>query len=105
MHHITAYGGAKGDGHLPFQQAIMQSASIHNPTQSRFLEEQTVQSFLAAANVTTIEEARQFPSEVLMAANKDIIRVAPFGLYIFRECRREIYTFNVFYKKKARTND
>jgi cholinesterase len=85
MHHITAYGGAKGVGQLPFQQAVMQSASIHNPTQSKLLEEQVFQSFLDAAGVSTLDEARQLPSETLQLANKKIIFSAPFGLYIFRK--------------------
>ena len=84
MHHITAYGGAKGEGQLPFQQAIMQSASIHNPTQSKLLEEQVFQSFLDAAGVSTLDEARGLPSETLQMANKKVIFSAPFGLYIFR---------------------
>jgi carboxylesterase type B len=85
MHHIAAYGGAQGPGRLPFQQAICQSAAIHNPTRSPLLEDQTLQLFLHAANVSTITEARELPSDVLMRANKDVVRVAPYGLYIFRK--------------------
>ena len=85
MHHITAYGGAKGDGQLPFQQAVLQSASIHNPTRSKLLEEQVFQSFLDAAGVSTLDKARQLPSETLQIANKKVIYSAPFGLYIFRK--------------------
>ena len=85
LHHITAYGGAKGPGQLPFQQAVTQSASIHNPTQSKLLEEQVFQSFLDAAGVGTLDEARQLPSETLQLANKKIIYSAAFGLYIFRK--------------------
>jgi carboxylesterase type B len=87
MHHIAAYGGAQGPGQLPFQQAICQSAAIHNPTKSPALEDQTLELFLDAANVSTIQEARGLSSDVLMAANKDVIRTAPYGLYIFRELR------------------
>lgn len=87
MHHITAYGGSKGEGQLPFQQAVMQSASIHNPTQSKLLEEQIFQSFLDAAGVRSLEEARSLPSETLQMANKKIIYSAPYGLYIFRMSR------------------
>jgi len=87
MHHITAYGGTKGPGQLPFQQAVLQSASIHNPVQSKLLEEQLFQSFLAAANVTTLDEARLLPSETLQIANKEVIYSAAFGLYNFRKYR------------------
>jgi cholinesterase len=86
MHHITSYGGSKGTGQLPFQQAVLQSASIHNPVQSKLLEEQVFQSFLAAANVSTLDEARLLPSETLQLANKKIIYPAAFGLYVFRKC-------------------
>jgi cholinesterase len=65
MHHITAYGGAQGPGKLPFQQVVLQSASVHNPVQYKLLEEQLFQTFLAAASVDTLDEARQLPSETL----------------------------------------
>jgi len=88
MHHITAYGGTKGPGQLPFQQAVMQSASVHNPVQSKLLEEQVFQSFLAAANVSTLDEARLLPSLTLQLANKKVINspvTSAFGLYTFRK--------------------
>jgi cholinesterase len=91
MHHITAYGGAQGPGKLPFQQAVMQSASVHNPVQSKLLEEELFQTFLAAAGVDTLDEARQLPSETLQLANKEVIYGAPFGLYIFRKQNSIVY--------------
>lgn len=84
MHHITAYGGKQGPGKLPFQQAILQSPSIHNPTKSSKLEDDTFQSFLDAANVTTLDEARELPMEDLQLANKMVINGSPYGLYTFR---------------------
>ncbi|KAH8649248.1 carboxylesterase family protein [Xylariales sp. PMI_506] len=84
MYHIAAYGGSQGPGHLPFQRAVCQSASVHNPTSSKDLEDQVLNQFLDAANVTSINEARELSTEVLMAANKDVVRVAPFGLYTFQ---------------------
>ncbi|KAF8865650.1 carboxylesterase family protein [Acephala macrosclerotiorum] len=84
MHHITAYGGKQGQGKLPFQQAVIQSPSIHNPTKSPELENQLTKSFLDAAGVKTIDEAREISSEVLMIANKKVIAPAAFGLYIFQ---------------------
>ncbi|CZR61889.1 related to cholinesterase [Phialocephala subalpina] len=84
MHHITAYGGKQGPGKLPFQQAIIQSPSIHNPTKSPELEDELTKSFLDAAGVTTLDEARELSSEALMVANKKVIAPAAFGLYIFQ---------------------
>ncbi|KAE8452254.1 hypothetical protein EG329_000954 [Mollisiaceae sp. DMI_Dod_QoI] len=84
MHHITAYGGKQGVGKLPFQQAILQSPSMHNPTKSPILEDKLFKSFLDAANVTTIDEARNLSSEALQIANKKIISSSAFGLYTFQ---------------------
>jgi cholinesterase len=91
MHHITAYGGAQGPGKSPFQQVVLKSASVHNPVQSKFLEEQLFQTFLAAAGVDTLDEARQLPSETLQLANKKVIYNAPFWLYIFCKQNSNIY--------------
>jgi len=106
MHHITAYGGAKGPGQLPFQQAVLQSASIHNPVQSKVLEEQLFQSFLAAANVTTLDEARLLPSETLQIANKQVIYPAAFGLYNFRKTLLLLFTglFSRYHRTDRRWN-
>lgn len=85
MHHIAAYGGEQGPGKLPFQRAICQSASVHNPTSSKELEDDVTRQFLTAANVTSINDARGLTTEALMAANKAVVFVAPYGLYTFRE--------------------
>ncbi|KAF2101226.1 alpha/beta-hydrolase [Rhizodiscina lignyota] len=84
MHHIAAYGGERGPGHLPFHQVICQSAALHNPTSAGYLEDDVTRQFLAAANVCSIDEARKLTSEALMAANKAVVRVAPYGLYTFQ---------------------
>jgi carboxylesterase type B len=84
MHHITAYGRA-GRWAFAVSASCLQSASIHNPTQSKLLEEQVFQSSLDAAGVSTLDEARQLPSETLQLANKKVIYSAAFGLYIFRK--------------------
>ncbi|GME44628.1 putative carboxylesterase family protein [Neofusicoccum parvum] len=65
MHHITAYGGT---AKAPFQQAIPQSPAWL-PFSSLYGQEQTFQSFLTAAGVSSLEEARQLTSEQLIAAN------------------------------------
>jgi carboxylesterase type B len=85
MYHIAAHGGSKDFGNLPFQQAICQSAAMHNPIQSPLLEDQVFQLYLNAANVSTVDELRNLSSDALMRANKDVVRTAPFGLYIFRK--------------------
>lgn len=87
MHHIAAYGGEQGSGHLPFKQAVCQSASVHNPTSAKKLEDEVLNQFLEAANVSTIDEARNLSSAALMAANKAVVYVAPYGLYTFRQLR------------------
>lgn len=65
LHQLTAYGGAVP---APFQQAIPQSAGFSlNP--SSYYQEEIFQEFLRTLDVETIEEARQLPSRVLVAAN------------------------------------
>jgi len=66
MHQITAYGGNKGK--VPFQQAIPQSPGFA-PIVSNQQQETTLNSFLALANVSSIEQARQLPFETLLVAN------------------------------------
>ncbi|KAJ5638973.1 uncharacterized protein N7484_006835 [Penicillium longicatenatum] len=66
MHQITAYGGKGGPSR--FQQAILQSpAWVPMPDTKQ--PEQTLQNFLQLLNVSTLDEARQLPSETLIAAN------------------------------------
>lgn len=66
MHQMTAYGGNAGPS--PFQQAIVQSPGWV-PIVDDMQQEQTLQQFLGILNVSTIEEARQLPTEKLIAAN------------------------------------
>lgn len=66
MHQITAYGGNAGPS--PFQQAIVQSPGWV-PVVDDMQQEQTLQQFLGILNVSTIEKARQLPTEKLIAAN------------------------------------
>lgn len=66
MHQITAYGGNYGQS--PFQKAIVQSPGwVPLPDEEQ--QETTLQQFLGIANVNTIEEARNLPTEKLIAAN------------------------------------
>jgi len=50
MHQITAYGGLRGK--VPFQQAILQSPGFQ-PYPGNWQQDQVLQSYLAALNVTT----------------------------------------------------
>ena len=80
IHHITAYGGLKGPA--PFAQAIPQSpAWLNMPGIAQ--QEDIFQSFLAQLNVTSIQEARKLPSDVLIQANADIVAASPYGRYTF----------------------
>jgi len=81
MHQITAFGGSKGPA--PFQQAIPQSPGWL-PLTSRTQQETVFQRFLSILNVTSIEQARQLPSEAVILAN--IIQVgldSPYGSFTF----------------------
>ena len=78
LHQITAYGGVKA----PFQQAILQSPAfipkpLINQTETAFEE------FLAAANVSTLEEARTLDTSVLQLANKITQAKAFYGTFTF----------------------
>lgn len=76
MHQVTAYGGNRGP--VPFQQAILQSPGWY-PIPSDEQQEDTLQDFLGILNVNTVDEARQLPSEKLIAANS--FQVATTQLY------------------------
>ena len=80
MHQITAYGGLKGS--VPFQQAIAQSPGF-TPITSNLQQETNFQTFLALANVSTLEEARQLPSETLIIANIKEVGNSSYGQYTF----------------------
>ncbi|PSN60795.1 acetylcholinesterase precursor [Corynespora cassiicola Philippines] len=66
-HQLTAYGGR---GPLPFQQAIIQSPGW-------------TPNFLRSANVNSLEEARNLPTDQLMDANDRQIFASPYGSYVF----------------------
>ena len=78
-HQLTAYGGR---GPLPFQQAIMQSPGW-TPSPSTHTQEQKFQEFLRSANVNSLEEARNLPTDQLMDANDRQIFASPYGSYGF----------------------
>lgn len=66
MHQLTAFGGLHGS--VPFQQAIMQSPGFPL-IGSRYQQNELYQQYLERLNVSTIDEARKLPFEVLQKAN------------------------------------
>lgn len=76
MHQVTAYGGKRGP--VPFQQAIVQSPGWF-PVTSVDQQEDILQDFLGILKVNTVDEARQLPTEKLIAANS--YQVAKTQLY------------------------
>lgn len=70
-HQITAFGGLLGPP--PFQQAIPQSPGFA-PMTSHLQQEQIFQDFLHILNVSSIQQARQLPTQALIMAN--LIQVA-----------------------------
>ena len=79
MHQITAYGGKDP---VPFQQALAQSPGFF-PVVSLQEQEQTLNDFLAYANVTSIDEARSLPSSALVRANLEHVGASPYGRYTY----------------------
>ncbi|KAH7129028.1 acetylcholinesterase [Dactylonectria macrodidyma] len=78
-HQLTAYGGRDP---VPFQQAIIQSPAW-TPSPSTYTQERRFQDFLRFANVSSIEEARNLPTDQLMDANDRQIFASPYGSYGF----------------------
>ncbi|KAJ9276844.1 hypothetical protein DTO280E4_5198 [Paecilomyces variotii] len=80
LHQITAYGGDQG---VAFKQAIIQSPGFV-PMTNESVQEATLQQFLRIANVSTLEEARNLPSEKLIAANLYQVGVkSPYGTFTY----------------------
>ena len=80
MHQITAYGGLRGK--VPFQKAILQSPGFQ-PYPGNWQQDQVLQSYLTALNVTTIDQARKLPYESLRRANQDVVGQSPYGQFTF----------------------
>lgn len=78
MFHLISQGGQP----VPFKRAITQSiplSIITDPSQ----QESNFQEFLSILNVTSLQKARQLPSNVLVAANSKQIRAAPYDQFAF----------------------
>ncbi|MCJ1395754.1 hypothetical protein MMC18_008640 [Xylographa bjoerkii] len=80
MHQITAFGGLGGPA--PFSQAIPQSPAWQLMVSS-YQQEQTLDAFLSLLNVSTIEEARQLPSEALIVANTVQVLSSAYGDFTY----------------------
>jgi carboxylesterase type B len=80
MHQITAYGDLKGKP--LFQQAVLQSPGFQ-PYPGNWQQDQLLQKFLSNLGVSTINEARGLPYEVLQAANVNLTSISPYGSFTF----------------------
>ena len=67
---------------MPFQQAIPQSPGF-KPITTNELQEQIFNSFLSYANVSTLQDARNLPTETLIQANTLQIFNADYGEYVY----------------------
>ena len=75
----TAFGGRKI---APFKGAIIQSPAW-DPVPHPGAQVDNFRQFLAAANVSTITQARQLPSDVLIRANEAVIKPSLHGTIKF----------------------
>jgi carboxylesterase type B len=87
MHQITAFGGALGDGRVPFQQAIISSPGFQ-PIPSLFQQEESFSAFLKLLGVSSIEQARKLPTDDLASASSMMARNATYGTYIWGKFSR-----------------
>lgn len=72
MQHMVAYGGAAPS---LFNRAVLQSPGFF-PYRSSHNQEKIFKGFLALTNVTSLAEARQLPSDVLLLANSNSVGVS-----------------------------
>lgn len=79
-HQITAFGGLLGP--VPFQQAIPQSPGF-GPVAGHLQEEQIFQDFLHILNVSSIQQARQLPSQALIMANVLQVARSVYGGFVY----------------------
>lgn len=67
---------------MPFQRAILQSPATQ-PANPTAFKERTYTEFLQLLNVSTLADARQLPSKVLMQANAEYVAGQPTGVIAF----------------------
>jgi carboxylesterase type B len=84
MHHITSYGG---NGSVPFQPAIPQSPAFKPfvPAQSKAIFQQVLASASTLANkiISTAEQLRALPYEVLYELNQVVTGISTYGTFTF----------------------
>ena len=80
MSQLTAFGGV--DGASPFKKAILQSPAMQPQVDAAYYA-QLYKKFLAAANVSSYEAARQLSSQQLQGVNAAMIGAAPFSATLF----------------------
>jgi carboxylesterase type B len=76
VHQITAFGGQNGKA--PFQRAILQSPG-YTPMVGNLEQEINFQNFLKLLNVSSLEEVRSLPSNVVQAVNEFQVRTSRAG--------------------------
>ncbi|KAI9824842.1 MAG: hypothetical protein M1819_000794 [Sarea resinae] len=81
MHQIVSHGGKNNVSSL-YHQAILQSTAWQ-PLTNAEAEVATTQSFLKAAGVSTIAEARKLDSDTLIKANFDVVSAAPYANFVY----------------------
>ena len=79
MHHLTAYGGRDDP---PFQQAIAQSPGFL-PLVSNAQNDNILGGFLQLLNVSTIDEARNLPSDQIITANSLQVAASNYGGFTY----------------------
>ena len=84
MHHITAFGGSAPS---LFNRAIPQSPAYF-PYRSKRRQDNNLRSFLAEANITTLNEARKLSTDVLITANANSIANHSHMYRRFTACNR-----------------
>ena len=84
LHRVTAFGGERGS---PFQQAIPQSPYFQLVS-GNVEQKETYEVFLKAADVSTVEEARDLTTKQLQAVNTLMVAESPYGLFTF--CKWQI---------------
>ena len=81
-HQSQAFGNS--NGRAPFQQAILQSPAFTPGDFGADKQESIFNEFLAYCNVSTIEEARNLPSEILILANAKQVGKSPISSFTYR---------------------
>ncbi|KAE8350345.1 Alpha/Beta hydrolase protein [Aspergillus coremiiformis] len=80
LHQLTAYKALQGPS--LFQQAILQSPAWE-PNHDTDKQEETFRQYLRLLNVSTVNEARQLPSEKLIAANALQVSSSLYGTFTY----------------------